>query len=292
MHVFGIKDLENLSGIKAHTIRIWEQRYSFLKPERTPTRVRYYSNKELKIILDAALLNRCGYKISEIDRMNEQAIHLKIKQLTAPELQGEIHINELIHCIIDLDIEGIEKILDDYISVQGLDKAIQHLIFPFLERTGILWMRNRLHPAQEGLVSNIMRQNLIAGIEGSSVNISSNKKILLFLPEGGSKDLGLLCVCYLLKKQGIEPIYLGANVPVKDIQFIWKCKKPHFLCTHLTNKFQETEVKKFIKQINQLMPFMPLIILGGTAGKQVKKMPVHIHFKQSLTEVVEFATGV
>src|SRR5580658_1064851 len=177
MHVFGIKDLENLSGIKAHTIRIWEQRYSFLKPERSPTRIRFYSNKELKIILDVALLNKWGYKISDIGRMDEKVVQHKIRQLTTPEMQRGIHVNELIHCIIDLDIEGFEKILDDYISVQGVDKVIPHLIFPLLERTGILWKLNCFHPAQECLVYNIMRQKLIAGIEGSSANISSNKKI-------------------------------------------------------------------------------------------------------------------
>src|SRR5580698_11250645 len=142
MNEFTIKDLENLSGIKAHTIRIWEQRYSFLKPQRTGTNIRYYTNQELKTILNIALLNKYGYKISHIDRMDEQELQNKIISLSQAQACHERVVNQLIHYMIDLDIDNFENILDNYIHSKGIDKAINQIIFPFLERIGILWLTN------------------------------------------------------------------------------------------------------------------------------------------------------
>src|SRR4028119_2340204 len=124
MNAFTIKDLENLSGIKAHTIRIWEQRYTFLKPQRTDTNIRYYSNEELKTILNIALLNKYGYKISHIDRMNPDELRDKIVSLSQTEAQQERMINELIQFMIELDMEKFEIVLDNYILARGVDKAI------------------------------------------------------------------------------------------------------------------------------------------------------------------------
>src|SRR6187455_2401387 len=115
MDSFTIKDLENISGIKAHTIRIWEQRYQFLKPCRTGTNIRYYSNDELKMVLNIALLNKYGFKISHIDKMNELEVRDKLLSLTQSEAQQEKIINDLVQCMIDLDIERLENILNSYI---------------------------------------------------------------------------------------------------------------------------------------------------------------------------------
>jgi DNA-binding transcriptional MerR regulator len=181
MNSFTIKDLENLSGIKAHTIRIWEQRYHFLKPSRTGTNIRYYSNDELKMILNIALLNKYGYKMSHIDKMNEVELKEKILSLTQSQAQQERIVNELIQSMIDLNIERLEDILDNYIMARGVERTITQIIFPFMEKIGILWMTNHINPAQEHLVTNIVRQKLIVGIEGVTTSLRVNKTILLFI---------------------------------------------------------------------------------------------------------------
>jgi DNA-binding transcriptional MerR regulator len=158
MNAFTIKDLENLSGIKAHTIRIWEQRYNFLRPKRTETNIRYYSNEELKTVLNIALLNKYGFKISHIDRMEPEELREKIVTLSNAQAQQERMINSLIQCMVDLDMEKFEALLNDAIRNKGIDKAITQLVFPFLEKIGILWLTNHINPAQEHLVSNIIRQ--------------------------------------------------------------------------------------------------------------------------------------
>ena len=129
MNAFTIKDLENLSGIKAHTIRIWEQRYSMFKPQRTETNIRYYSSNELKIVLNIALLNKYGFKISHIDRMSEAVLTEKIDSLNQFEAQQERLVNELIHCMVDVKLNEFEKLLNNHIVLKGIEKKISLYFF-------------------------------------------------------------------------------------------------------------------------------------------------------------------
>ncbi|MGB8190661.1 MAG: MerR family transcriptional regulator [Chitinophagaceae bacterium] len=290
MNEFTIRDLENLSGIKAHTIRIWEQRYSFLKPKRTETNIRSYSNEELKIVLNIALLNKYGYKISHIDKMSEPELTQKILSLTTPEAVQDRIINELIQAMVDLDVEQLEASLDNFIYSKGIDKAITQVVFPFLERIGILWMTNHINAAQEHIVSNIVRQKMIVGIEGALTHIRGNKTMLLFLPEGEHHELGLLYMHYLLKIRGVKVLYLGADVPFKDLEFVARFKKPHFIYTHLTTKPRYFNLDKFLGRYTANIPDIPLIVSGRLALTHGAKDYPGIHFKTSLPGVLEFVS--
>ena len=288
MNSFTIKDIENLSGIKAHTIRIWEQRYSFLKPQRTDTNIRYYSSNEVKTILNIALLNKYGFKISHIDKMNEAELKEKILSLTGTLAQQERIVNELIQHMIDLDIDEFEKILDNYILARGIEKTILQIIFPYLEKIGILWLTDHINPAQEHLVTNIIRQKLIVGIEGVATPLRINKSILLFLPEGEYHELGLLFLYYLLKSRGASVIYLGANVPMEDIDFVAKLKKPDYLYTHLSTVGNNFSFEKFIIQLNKRFTDTPIVISGQLTQVYEKKIPHHFKFIKSFSEVFDF----
>ncbi len=291
MHSFTIKDLENLSGIKAHTIRIWEQRYTFLKPERTDTNIRFYSNDELKKILNVALLNKYGYKISHIDKMNEGEMKEKILSLNQMEAQQERVVNDLIQCMVDIDIERLEVILDKYIVARGIEKAITHIIFPFMEKIGILWLTNHINPAQEHLVTNVIRQKLIVGIDGIVTSLKVNKTVLLFLPEGEYHELGLLFMYYLLKSRGVTTIYLGCSVPLKDVEYVVKLKKPDYLYSHLTTVGQNFNFDKFLTNIIQKFSGTPVIISGQLTNTYQKKIQAPLNFKKSFAEVMEFVSG-
>jgi MerR family transcriptional regulator, light-induced transcriptional regulator len=288
MNAFTIKDLENLSGIKAHTIRVWEQRYSFLKPQRTRTNIRFYNNQELKSLLNISLLHKHGYKISHIDRMKEHEVKEKIRILAQSVAHEESMVNELIHYMIDLDMDRFEVVLDKYVMTWGIDKAIGHIIFPFLDRIGILWVTNHINPTQEHLVTNIIRQKLIVGIESMVTAIRSDQTILLFLPEGEHHELGLLYIYYLLKSRGIKVLYLGADVPVKDIEYLCSVKRPDQLYTHLTCIAGNFNFEKFLQQIHKRIPGVTFTISGRLAETQVRKIPPGFHFKKSLAEVVEY----
>jgi DNA-binding transcriptional MerR regulator len=291
MHSFTIKDLENLSGIKAHTIRIWEQRYTFLKPERTDTNIRYYSNDELKKILNVALLNKYGYKISHIDKMGDGEMKEKILSLNQMEAQQERIVNDLIQCMVDIDIERLEIILDKYIGARGIEKTITHIIFPFMEKIGILWLTNHINPAQEHLVTNVIRQKLIVGIDGIVTSLKVNKTVLLFLPEGEYHEMGLLFMLYLLKSRGVTTIYLGSSVPLKDVEYVVKLKKPDYLYSHLTTVGQNFNFDKFLSNVTQKFSGTPIIISGQLTNTYQKKIHPPLNFKKSFAEVMEFVSG-
>jgi DNA-binding transcriptional MerR regulator len=288
MNSFTIKDLENLSGIKAHTIRIWEQRYSFLRPQRTGTNIRYYTSDELKTVLNIALLNKYGFKISHIDKMDRIEIKDKILSLSSAQAQQERIVNEMIQHMIDMDIDKFETTLDNYILARGVERSITQIIFPFLERVGILWITNHINPAQEHLVTNIIRQKLIVGIEGAGSPVNNNKTILLFLPEGEYHELGILFIYYLLKSRGVRVLYLGANVPLKDVQYISQLKKPNVLYTHLTSVAGNFNFEKFLNNLSLRIGTTPIMISGLLTQQYKKKIPANVGFKKSLTEVMEY----
>lgn len=292
MDAFTIKDLENLSGIKAHTIRIWEQRYSFLNPQRTDTNIRYYNNAELKTILNVALLNKYGFKISHIDKMKPEEMREKILSLSQVQAQHERIINDLIQYMIDLELEAFEDVLDNYIMARGVEKAISQIIFPFLEKIGILWMTNHINPAQEHLVTNIIRQKLIVGIESAGSHLRSNKSILLFLPEGEHHELGILFIYYLLKSRGVRTYYLGANVPVKDVEYVVKLKNPDVVYTHLTSVAHNFNFEKFLTSFSMKLPKTECMISGRLTHQYKKKTPPQIQFKHSLQEVIEYIAAL
>ena len=288
MNEFTIRDLENLSGIKAHTIRIWEHRYSFLKPQRTVTNIRHYSNEELKTILNIALLNKYGYKISHIDKMSAQELNNKVLELTHPDAVQERLIHELLRNTIDMDMEGFESALDHFIFSKGIDKTITQVIFPFLERIGLLWMTSYVHPAQEHLISNIIRQKLNVGIESASAAKPVNKLFLLFLPEGEHHEIGLLFASYLLKSRGAKQLYLGADVPFEELVYVAAVRKPDYLYTHLTCAPRNFKLDKYLSMYVSQIPSIPLIVSGRQAGTSSIDYYPAVQFKTSLEEVQDF----
>ncbi len=293
MNKFTIKDLENLSGIKAHTIRIWEQRYSFLRPQRTATNIRYYSNQELKTLLNISLLNKYGYKISHINRMNNEELRDKILALSGAQAQQERIVNDLIQNMIDLNTEDFEDVLDQYIVARGIEKTITHIIFPFLDRIGILWVTDHINPAQEHLITNIIRQKLIVGIESISVPFNLKTKVLLFLPENEHHELGLLFLNYMLKSRGVKTIYLGANVPLADVEFVVNIKQPDYLYTHLTTVMKEFNFEKFLLSFKHRIAKTPLLISGLLSQTYTDEAPhSNIQFLKSLADVNTFIANL
>lgn len=284
---FSIKELETISGIKAHTIRIWEQRYGFLKPLRTSTNIRTYSNEELKTLLTVALLNKYGYKISRIDSMAPELRQQVLLQLGEREARTEYLVNKLIGCMVDLESLEFELILNNYIRESGIEATITTLIFSFLDKVGILWQTDRINPAQEHIVSNIIRQKIICAIEGLPFPQREGPLFLLFLPEDEFHEIGLLFVYYLLRKRSIPVIYLGANVPVKDIGYVVGIKKPAYLYMHLTSLPRQV---KFDRLLQQLEAYECTTLLSGFLASAHHRRPDEgkIKLLQSLPEVFAY----
>jgi len=161
-----------------------------------------------------------------------------------------------------------------------------------MERIGVLWLTNHINPAQEHIVTNIIRQKLIVGIEGVNTSLKVNKTVLLFLPEGEYHELGMLFMYYLLKSRGVSVIYLGANVPINDVEYVVKLKKPTYVYSHLTSIGQKFNFDKFIINITNKLVNTPVIISGQLTHSYEKKIPPQINFKKSFSEVMEFVSGL
>jgi MerR family transcriptional regulator, light-induced transcriptional regulator len=288
MNAFTIKDVENLSGIQAHTIRIWEQRYSFLKPQRTQTNIRHYNNEELKTILNVALLNRFGFRISRISKMTGEEMAQKVLEITHIEAKYQHHINKMLHYMIDMELDEFDNTLTNIIDALGIKDVMIEVIFPFLERIGMLWTAGHINPAQEHFVSNIIRQKLLSATDNLPTPLHSNTKILLFLPEGELHEMGILFIQYLIKKQGLQNWYLGANVPVEDIVFVVQAKQPSYLYTHLTAVTQSFNLEKFIVHLHEAVPSIPIVISGSIVSGFTKELPSNVKFTKSPAEIFHF----
>ena len=235
---YSIKDIELLTGIKAHTIRIWEQRYNIPLPKRTETNIRYYDDNDLKLLLNISLLNHNGHKISEIIRLNPREIS---DLAVAYSLQTEKHpviIQTMITSMIELDEIAFERTLSTCILQLGLENTMMDVVFPCLGAIGVMWQTGTINPAYEHFISNLIRQKLIVAIEGQPVRRdAAGKKFLLFLPETELHELGLLFANYMIRKSGNHSIYLGQNVPLADIEKVGSRYQPDFIIVSMTTTF-------------------------------------------------------
>jgi MerR family transcriptional regulator, light-induced transcriptional regulator len=289
---FTIKELEALSGIKAHTIRIWEQRYHFLKPTRTETNIRRYSNDELKTLLSVALLNKYGYKISRIDAMSQEERTQAVLALSQHEASSERLVNKMIGYMVDMKNIEFEKLLNDHIRTQGIESTIVEIIFYFLEKVGILWHTNHILPVQEHIVSNIVRQKILSAIDDLPLVHKQQPVFLLFLPEDEYHEMGLLFVYYLLRKRKLPVVYLGSNAPLKDVQFLFEHTVPDYLYLHLTSFPRRHDLPKYLSSLSQKF-LKTRILLSGSAIRDYKKpLASNITRFQSLHEVTSFIKSV
>jgi methanogenic corrinoid protein MtbC1 len=190
--------------------------------------------------------------------------------------------------MVDLETEKFEKIIHNYIQDNGIELAVREIIFPFLDKIGILWQTGHIMPAQEHFVSNIIRQKLIVAIDGVAHPLQPAKKAVLFLPEGEHHELGLLFLYYMLKRKGIKVIYLGANVPMSDVQNVIEMIHPNIAFIHLTSTCPNFNFDRLIHKIPSQMDNLPTVISGFPTHKYGKIPPPCISFKRTLTEITDF----
>jgi DNA-binding transcriptional MerR regulator len=200
---YAIKDLERLSGIKAHTLRIWEQRYGILKPERTDTNIRYYTGEDLKRILNISLLNNNGFKISKIAKLPDEEIIKQVQSILNNYTKENDQIDNLVLCMLEMNEPKFEKIVSNCIIHFGFESTIEKIIFPFMRQIGNMWLMGTINPAQEHFISHLVRQKIIVGIDGLFPEPLANPKtFLLYLPTNELHELGLLYCNFLVKAKG------------------------------------------------------------------------------------------
>jgi len=263
MSNYSIKDLGQLSGIKAHTLRIWEQRYNIISPKRTDTNIRTYDDQDLKLVLNISLLKDHGYKISEISRMSFEEMNREVIGISDRKLNYPDQIHALTISMIDLDEDRFEKIVSTNILQFGFDNTMIHIIYPFLSRIGTLWVTGSIGPAQEHFITNLIRQKIIVAIDGQVNKQRPNaKKYLLFLPEGELHEISLLFANYIIRARHNKVIYLGQSLPFNELVFAYEIHKPDYIFTAITSVPSNQEVQPYVDRIARQFADSRLLLTG------------------------------
>lgn len=289
MSTYSIKDLEQLSGIKAHTLRIWEQRYHFIFPKRTETNIRFYNDEDLKLILNIALLKENGHKISKIAVMTREEMHGEVLSITEKNMHFPDQMHGLTLSMIDLDEDRFEKIMATNILKMGFEKTMINIIYPFLSKLGILWQTGSISPAQEHFICNLIRQKLIVAIDGQFVsNTEKTHKYLVYLPEGELYELSLLFMSYIIKVRKNKVVYFGQNLPFDDLKTIYDIHEPDFILTAITTTPPMHEVQQYIDLLSQTFPDTTLLLSGYHVVSQHIQSEGNIEIIYKIDDLVDF----
>ncbi len=290
MNSYSIKDLEQLSGIKAHTLRIWEQRYSIISPNRTDTNIRTYDDQDLKLVLNISLLKDHGYKISEISKLSVEDMAHEVLKISAKPLNYPDQIQALTLSMIDLDEGRFDEIIKANILQFGFENTMMNIIYPFLSRIGILWVTGSIGSAQEHFITNLIRQKLIAAIDAlGNKSASTGKTFVLFLPEGEFHEISLLFANYIVRARSNKVIYLGQNLPFDELVFIYKTRRPDYIFTALTSVPANHEVQPFVDRMARTFPDSQLLLTGYQVIGQDIDMPKNAVIINQITDLIRVA---
>lgn len=290
MSNYSIRDLAHLSGIKAHTIRIWEQRYNIITPKRTDTNIRIYNDEDLKLVLNIALLKEHEYKISEIakfspDQLSKEVMNIAEKQHSYPE-----QIHALTIAMIDLSETEFEKIMATNTVKFGFENMIIHIIYPFLSRIGVLWVTGSIGPAQEHFISNLIRQKLIVAIDGLAAQPTvDSKKFVLFLPEGELHELSLLFANYVLKSRHNKVIYLGQTLPFEELVYVCESQKPDYILAAITSTPGQNETQEYVNRLEDTFPDVHILLTGYQVIGQGIKIRQNTRIITHINQLIEIA---
>lgn len=247
---YSIRDLERLTGVKAHTIRMWEKRYGVVEPHRTKTNIRYYSDQDLQKLLNVCLLNQQGYKISHIAEMSEDEIISQVASLSEQDGQVDADINHMVLAAIDLQEEQFDRVLNSCLLKLGFEKTFSQVIFPLFDKLAVMWQIGRINACQERFLTNLVRQKLLVATDGLSGNIDESKGLfLLFSPADQDHETGLLFANYLLRKNKYQVVYLGASVPFEHLR---RLENPARFDKLLLTFDHELEPQNLAALLNQL----------------------------------------
>ncbi|TVQ77311.1 MAG: MerR family transcriptional regulator [Flavobacteriales bacterium] len=249
---YSIKDLEHLSGIKAHTIRIWEQRYDIIQPQRTDTNIRYYLDDDLKRLLNISILVKNGIRISKVGQMSEKEMYEKVLELSSYKGDYTSQINSLKVAMLDYDQDLFEKVVNTAIFQMGAEDAFKHIIGNFILEVGLLWQTEAINVAHEHFISNLIRQKLFTAIDQIMVSAKASDAYILYLPDEELHELSLLYLYYYLRKNGKRVIYLGQSVPFQYLPSVLKTTGARNFVSVLTTRPFDDEKELYFKEIDRL----------------------------------------
>ena len=286
---FSIKDLADFSGIKPHTIRIWEQRFPFLSPQRTETSRRFYTGQQVIFFLQICLLKQNGYRMTHIAQMSNEERNAIITDINGAQKYVKI-VFELITCMIKLDTILFNNLLDKCVRDWGIHETLQCVILPFAERTCLFDNpEKKTYRVNLFLVLECIKQKIYLGIESSVSELLEPSTIFLF-PAGPAADLLPLYLHYLVKKEGFKTIYLGKYSSFEELNMICTSKKPDFIISHLTENYRSPDLVEFLKGVADDLPHSHLISTGRplSADKRVQ----NYHYVENPPDIISLLNSL
>ena len=285
---YSIRDLEKLTGIKAHTIRVWEKRYDIIHPERTDTNIRYYTDKELQRLLNISILNRSGYKISHISEMSDEEIITSVAKLSESNELVDADINSMLVAAVELSEDNFERVLNACLIKFGFERTFYEVIFPLFDKIGIMWQIGKLSSCQERFISNLIRQKLLVAIDalvGSREDLGS---FLLFMPADHENEIGLLFANYIIRKRGYQVVYLGPSVPFTHLKRLGSCERFQHIFVNMHLSLTALDLKLYIKKLRTLFPEQDFhVSLSGEFPKDLSSKLENIAFYPDLKHFAE-----
>ncbi|MDQ7916748.1 MerR family transcriptional regulator [Mesonia sp. MT50] len=263
---FSIKDLEILSGVKAHTIRIWEKRYHILEPNRTETNIRVYDTIALQKLLNIAFLNENGYKISRISKLSDEEIADLVQSTSSSNNYENRALKSLLVAMFNFDQVLFLKTYGELLETRTFSEIFKDIFIPFLNQIGLLWQTSTITPSHEHFISNLIRQKVYSNIEKLQYEEAFHKDrlFILFLPENEIHDLGILFANYELLSLGYRVIFLGHTIPLENLNTFTNMAKEVYYISHFTTKPENPSeyIKNFTKEVLQDSNKIKLWVLG------------------------------
>ena len=290
---FSIKNLETFSGIKAHTIRIWEKRYNLLEPERTETNIRRYSLDNLRKLLNITLLYNHGFKISKISSLSIEEISGSVSNIALKENSEQIAINALKLAMINFDCELFNKTYDEFLSHSKFEFIFMDVFMPLMKELGILWQTAAISSTHEHFITNLIKQKIHIQTEIVQLNIKKNTNypiFVLFLPENEIHELGILYLNYLTLSKGLRTILLGQSIQISSLENLYTYKDSFNFVTYLTVEPNEKEIMPYLKLFNEkllLNTKSKLIVFGPQQSKiDLNNLPNKIELYRSVESFI------
>ena len=262
MQNFSIRQIELLTGIKSHTLRIWEQRYDFFKAPRKESNLRFYTNEDLKRLLSISFLYHNGWKISKIAALPENEIMVEVERTLLVENNYTTAIQQLLRAAIDFNEAAFMSTLNGLIDTIGFEKVVTDVCYPYLVRVGLLWDTSRIIPAQEHFSSYLIQSKIISETEKLSPTQNGDPELVLFCPENEFHEMPLLFINYLLRKNGWRVLYLGINIKLDDLKEAARLPGIQYLYLHLITNFTGVTMDDYFETLRKTFPEKILVASG------------------------------
>lgn len=289
MAVYSIKDLEKLSGVKAHTLRIWEKRYGIINPKRTETNIRYYLDDDLKHVLNISFLNRKGMKISKIASLGKEDIEHKVAEHTEVDIEFENQLDGLTLSLLELNEYQFDKIIETNIKQKGFKETMLEVIYPLLDKLSTMWMTGSINAAHEKFVSNLIRRKTIGAIDQLEITRDkSAKKFLIYLPENENHELSLLFLHFLIKARKFSVINMGLEIGLLELRDAYDIYKPDYIFTIINDSFAEKPLQPYINTLEKEFSDSTILLTGIQLIRQKIKTNKNGLIISSLAEVMQY----